>query len=396
MNQYLDPKIILEFRDLINSSNIFYKLEEQKSRWNLICTLMDRLDSAVDFLNSHSNQPKTEEEFVFVMVFASIVKDGIYKFYENIYNKKPSTREFKKWFSCASVYDKPFFDEKTCPTDDVFFDYLRAVTFAHPFETSKKGRSGRTFMKDGEIHMSPWVFCNGFFCDRNMVGVRIYTNEIEEHDIIDLRVPFDNLKSYIQERYELIREFISWGENAIIIQNQNWKAKKIERIGTPIKILLNVKEILKERFVDEYLIEETIDILNYSTNVEKNNSAVEIVKKMIEEKISIICDAVDNLDYEKLYEELNILYKRPKNLHSTANYELEKIFSYLHGTREVIEVGSNEEWGLIQAKSFVEKYAHKYVLIDVDRFEYLEIRILVRISCILGWINEEESYNGKK
>lgn len=396
MNQYLDPKIILEFRNLINSSNIFYKLEEQKSRWNLICTLMERLDSAVVFLNSHSNQPKTEEEFVFVMVFASIVKDGIYKFYENIYNKKPSTIEIKKWFSCASVYDKPFFDEKTCPTDDVFFEYLRAVTFAHPFETSKKGRSGRTFMKDGEIHMSPWVFCNGFFSNRNMVGVRIYTNEMEEHDIIDLRVPFDNLKSYIQERYELIREFISWGENAIIIQNQNWKAKKIERIGTPVKILLNVKEILKERFVDEYLIEETIDILNYSTNVEKNNSAVEIVKKIIEEKICIICDAVDNLDYEKIYEELDILYKRPKNLHSMASYELEKIFSYLHGTRGVIEVGSNVEWGIIQVKSFVEKYAHKYVVIDINNMDFLEIRILVRVSCVLGWIEEEESYHGEK
>ena len=35
---------------------------------------------------------------------------------------------------------------------------------------------------------------------------------------------------------------------------------------------------------------------------------------------------------------------------------MEKIFSYLHGTREVVEVGSNEEWGLIQAKSFFEKY----------------------------------------
>ena len=39
---------------------------------------------------------------------------------------------------------------------------------------------------------------------------------------------------------------------------------------------------------------------------------------------------VDIFDYEKLYEELDILYKRPKHLHAMANYELEKIFSYLY------------------------------------------------------------------
>lgn len=388
MNQYLDPKIISDFRELINSSNIFYKLDEHKERWNLICTLMDRLDSAITFLNLHSNQPDTEEEFIFIMVFASIVKDGVYKFYENIYSKKPSTIEFRKWFSCASVYGKPFFNAETCPTDDVFFEYLRAVTFAHPFDTSKGHRSNRTFMKDGAIHISPWVFCNGFLFNKKMVGVRVYTNETEEHDILDVLIPFDNLKLYIQERYELIREFISWGEKAIDIQNQHWKTIKIERIGTPKDVLLNIKEILKERFIDEYLIDVAIDILNYSSTVDKNNSAVSIIKNIIDEKMDCICDAVDNLDYDKMYEELDFLYKRSRNMHQMANYELEKIFLYLHGVRDAIEPSSNEEWALIQARSFVEKYAQKYVFIDVDNMDYLEIRILVRTSCILGWLEE--------
>lgn len=396
MCQYLDPQIISEFRNLINSSNIFYKSNEQKPRWNLICVLMDRLDSAISFLNSHSNQPETEEEFISVMVFASIVKDGIYKFFTNIYGKKPPTIELKKWFSCASVYEKPYFNDETCPTDDVFFEYLRAVTFAHPFETTKGNRSNRAFMKEGAVHMSPWVFSNVFFHDKKMVGVRIYTNDIEEPDTLDVLIPFENLKSYIRERYELINEFISWGKKAIDIQNKNWKSKKIERIGTPKNILLNVREILKERFVEEYLIDEAISVLNYSSNVEKNNNAAKIIKKIIEQKIDIICDTVDIFDYEKLNEELDILYKRPKNLHPTSNYELEKIFSYLHGSRGVIEVGSNEEWGIKQARSFVEKYAYKYVFVDVDKMDYSEIRILVRIACILGWLEEREIYNEKK
>lgn len=388
MNHYLDPNILAEFRNLINSSNIFFKLNEQRPRWNLICTLMDRLDSAVSYLNLHTNQPQTEEEFIFIMVFASIVKDGIYKFYENVYGKKPSTLEEKKWFSCASVYDRPFFNEKTCPTDDVFFEYLRSITFAHPFETSKGNRRNRLFMKDEEIHISPWVFCNSFLYNNEMVGVRVYTNDNVEQDILDLLIPFNNLKLYVKERYELIREFISWGENAIDIQNQKWKTKKVNRIGTTSDILLNIKEVLNERFMDEYLIDDAIDILNYSSNIDKNNIAVSNIKTLIDEKIVNICDSVDNLDYERLYEELDILYKKPKNLHQMANYQLEKVFTYLNGPRESIILGSNEQWGIIQGKSFFQQYAHKYVSIDFDNMSYLEIRILIRVSCILGWIEE--------
>lgn len=59
------------------------------------------------------------------------------------------------------------------------------------------------------------------------------------------------------------------GKKAIDIQNKNWKSKKIERIGTPKNILLKVREILKERFVEKYLIDEAISVLNYSSNVEK-------------------------------------------------------------------------------------------------------------------------------
>lgn len=388
MNHYLDPNILAEFRNLINSSNIFYKLNEQKPRWNLICTLLDRLNSAVSYLNLHANQPQTEEEFIFIMVFASIVKDGIYKFYENVYGKKPSALEGKRWFSCASVYDRPFFNEKTCPTDDVFFEYLRSITFAHPFETSKGNRRNRLFMKDEEIHISPWVFCNSFLYNNEMVGVRVYTNDNVEQDTLDLLIPFNNLKLYVKERYELIREFISWGESAIDIQNQKWKTKKVNRIGTTSDILLNIKEVLNERFMDEYLIDDAIDILNYSSNIDKNNIAVSNIKTLIDEKIVNICDSVDNLDYERLYEELDILYKQPKNLHQMANYQLEKVFTYLNGPRESIIPGSNEQWGIIQGKSFFQQYAHKYVSIDFDNMSYLEIRILIRVSCILGWIEE--------
>lgn len=52
--------------------------------------------------------------------------------------------------------------------------------------------------------------------------------------------------------------------------------------------------------------------------------------------------------------------------------------------------GSNEEWGLIQAIHFYESYAKKYVDIDFKTMSYLDIKILIRTSLILGKEDENE------
>lgn len=388
MEEYLNPQIIKDFRELINSTNIFYKLTEQKSRWNLICTLMDRIDSAIDYLNKHSKQPETEEELVFIVVFACIIKDGIYKFYENIYNEKPPTLLEKKWFSCAKVHLKPYFTEDTCPTDDVFFDYFRALTFAHPFDTSHDAQNKRLFMRKGEVHMSPWVFVHSIIRGEGLIGLRIYTNSDEENDILDLFIPYENFKKYVQERYELIKEFVSWGSKVISNKNEEWQQIKINRSAAPLEIIKQIKEVLESRFVDEYSLDDVLYILEYSSNIQQNMDAVSKVKAHILESMDEICDAVDNLDNEKLDESLSFLWNRPKNMHQHAHYELEKTFDYLEDEKGTCLPGSNEEWGLKQAEAFYFAYAHKYVFIDFKTMQYKEIKLLIRVSCILGYKEE--------
>ena len=388
MTNYLDSKLKDDFRELINSSNLFYNQKEQKSRWNLICVLMDRIDSAVDFLNAHSEHPKSEEELVFIVVFACILKDGIYKFYENIYNKKPPTILKKKWFKYTKAYEKPYFTKETCPTDDAFFEYFRSLVFAHPFDTSEK-HGNRPFMKKSEVHMSPWVLYNSLFNDKENIGIRIYTNMDEEHDTIDLFIPYKNFKNYLKERYELIKDFISWGSDVISRQNNEWSQTKVNRELVPIEIIKEIQTILESRFVEEYSLEDALHILEYESSNKQNIEAVSKVKSLILDKMDLICDAVDGLDNEKLGEALSFLWERPRNLHHHANYELEKTFGYLDDERGMCLPGSNEEWGLIQATEFYKAYAHKYVYIDFKEMSYLEIKILIRTSLILGKEKEE-------
>ncbi len=62
---FLDEKIIQNFRNIINSARIFNNLIKHKNRYNLICAVIDRINSAVIYLNQHSAHPKSEEEFIF-------------------------------------------------------------------------------------------------------------------------------------------------------------------------------------------------------------------------------------------------------------------------------------------------------------------------------------------
>ena len=384
--QLFDVTILKDFREVINSSNVFSDVPEYKHFWNLVCVLMDRLDSAVHYLNNHSSQPETEEDFVIFLVFASILKDGVYKFHENIYGVKPKTVEEKKWFKNAHNYSKQLFDEDNCPTDDVFFEYLRSLSFAHPFETSK--RNGRTFMDDGETHCSPWVIAHSVFnYEKDFVGLRVYTNKYDE--LTDIFVSFNSLKNYLLERYLLLKDFIRWGRDEIVKQNKKWMETKVDRRGDSITILNSICSIMESRFLNHYTIDEAIDILKSNFKLKQNQCSVAFVKNKINDVLQNICDCVDKLDYEGMEESLNFLYERPKNLHNHAHYELEKIFDYLGDERGLCLRGSNEEWGLIQAKQFYNSYAKQFVTIDFETMSYKEIKILIRASLIIGTSKEE-------
>lgn len=386
--EFFDTALLREFREVVNSSNVFSDIPKYKNLWNLMCVLMDRLDSAVHYLNDHINQPNSEEEFVFFMVYASMLRDGIYKFYENIYKVKPKTIDNKKWFAKAHDYSKNLFCNDNCPTDDVFFEYLRALSFAHPYGVDN--RSGRVFMDKNEIHLSPWVISHCVLGkEKDDVGLRVYSSN--DDGLKDIFVRFYNLKKYLLERYNLINNFIKWGKEEIIKQNNLWMERKIDRTGTPVAILNNICRTLDERFISHYSIDEAIKILNSVFEEEININAVGVLKSKILASINSLCDCVDSLDYEEMEEQLNFLYERPDNLHQHAHYELEKIYDYLRDERGSCLPGSNEEWGLIQACNFYESYAKKYVYIDFKEMSNLQIKTLITASLVLG--KETENYN---
>ena len=371
------------FRKTIMYSPIFIGSEKYAHRFNLICAVMDRIDSAIKVINSFGALPDSEESFIQFLVFTSILKDGIYKLYENIFHKKPPCIYEKKFFINVTHYYDKIFNETTYPTDDEFFEYFRSIAFAHPFETSKRNR---IFLQNGETQCSPWVITNryaGFLLDgKNLVGIRIYSN-INEKSLKDIFFSFDDLKGYVKKRYDYLPELTKWAKSEVDFQANEWKKVKVEISEDPIKTLNNIVEILESRFEDSQSIKLLITQLEGKNTIEENFVNVEIFKTAIKNMIPTLCECVDNLDYERLEETIGNLYEAPPKTYGECGYHLEKIFSYLSEKSEVIKIGSDEEWGLIQADNFAKRFAKKWVVIKPYEMSYTEIKLLVCVACYL-------------
>ena len=379
---FLDESIVRKFREAINSSRIFNNSDKHKHRYNLTCAVMDRLDSAVRYLNQHSVHPQTEEEFICFLVYSCMLKDAIYKLYENVFHKLPPLKDEKKYFANAAHYFDPIFDENTCPSDDMFFEYLRSVAFAHPFET---GYRNRPFLQKGETQCSPWVIVRSMFSDfgkDDAVGVRIYSN-VEERDLYDIQISFNAIKEYIKARYVCLNELTEWAKGEVIEQNEQWKETKVFRSENPIETIRSIKEVLLSRFEETYSISIAEKYLCCELTCQSNKENVSKYRKAIIAVLPRVCDCVDKLDYEELENALDILHVTPKKMHSHAYYQLEKIFCYLDQRSEHIEPDSNEEWGLIQAHEFSQQFAKKWVDIDIRTMPYDEIHLLVSTACYL-------------
>lgn len=80
MKPYLDGEKIEMIRNIINSTVYFTRDEEQKKRYNLLCTFLYRLNHAVDILTSKvllTDEVGNPEDFILFLVYADIIIEAI-------------------------------------------------------------------------------------------------------------------------------------------------------------------------------------------------------------------------------------------------------------------------------------------------------------------------------
>lgn len=381
MEVFLNPDVYREFRNAFNETPLFMYNEEYKTCFNLFCAVTDRLESCIEYLNGHAETPKTEEDFLSFVMFSCMVLDAVKHVLKQLDIEKIDKIDYFQNI-CLS---KPLNIEKhKCPTDDKFFEYLRSIMFAHPFETNRP----KFFMKH-EIQYSPWVIANNpatkFRGIKDGVGVRIYSNKFDE--IKDLIFSFDVLKKYIKSQYLLLDLATEKVKEIVSLKEIEWKKHKINRSLDYLDILKEIKDILKLRHEEYYDVETVIRYMGCKNTLKENLTSVERFKQGIIEIIPDLCDAIDSLNYEMAIEKLDyILHQRPWKMHSMANYQLGKIYCDLNETQIV----SKREWALEQVELFSKEFAKKWVTIIPQEMSFDEIKLLVTVSCYLEKIEQEK------
>lgn len=381
MEVFLNPDVYREFRNAFNETPLFMYNEEYKTCFNLFCAVTDRLESCIEYLNGHAETPKTEEDFLSFVMFSCMVLDAVKHVLKQLDIEKFDKIDYFQNI-CLS---KPLNIEKhKCPTDDKFFEYLRSIMFAHPFETNRP----KFFMKH-EIQYSPWVIANNpatkFRGIKDGVGVRIYSNKFDE--IKDLIFSFDVLKKYIKSQYLLLDLATEKVKEIVSLKEIEWKKHKINRSLDFLDILKEIKDILKLRHEEYYDVETVIRYMGCKNTLKENLTSVERFKQGIIEIIPDLCDAIDSLNYEMATEKLDyILHQRPWKMHSMANYQLGKIYCDLNETQIV----SKREWALEQVELFSKEFAKKWVTIIPQEMSFDEIKLLVTVSCYLEKIEQEK------
>lgn len=376
---FLDKNISNELRSVVNSSRIFYRDSQEKKNYNLICAVMDRIDDGIEFLNQYNYSSHNMNDILLFMVHACIVIDAVKETMKQL--KIKGGEEYKKYFKDICANEPLCLTEDNSPTDIKFFEYLRALIFAHPFETSRA-----KFLKEKEIHYSPYLLSELNNFKKDCIGIVVYSNQ--DIKTKTLYIPYETLKAFIKSRYEMLVLVKNELEKRIENKKKEWKRKKIDRKQSNIQVLQEIHTTLNERFCDTYDIECLIDFLEYESTNPKNMNSVQQIKNIIISQIPQMCDSVDNLDYDKLVNITDeIIYGHPKKTYKTFIYDSGKIFSYLNESINNID----QMWGRSCAKNFSKQFAKKWVDIDAENMKYDEIKLLTMTACYLELQAEKEN-----
>lgn len=383
--------------NLLQRSRAFKTNKKCSDQFSFACVVQDRLFDALNYFNEHLAPPRTRDEFYLFMVYADNMFSAVQEFYKlPIINKSvvyPFENEKKE--TCAQERS-PFFhtafqkafpeipNDKT-PTDDDFFKYFRALSFAHPYETS---RQGFIDSKNDERHYSPFPLTRdnpGFpLKDDEDIGILVYTNgkgnnNPQEYFYITLH--YFTVRKFLISRYNALAAIISYISEYIQIKERRNSRQKINNKLPLTDFFRQLREIYSEQDEIVYLIDEILERLNVtlSSGYIKNENTLSKYKDSIQKTIPLICDAINANDFDTV---VNIITKItspfiPENLTNPNN------FGYLNG--KISEICSkNDNMWREHIKAYLDyllkSYASKWIEIDFDKMPKEEILLLLSIA----------------
>ncbi|MDM5285651.1 hypothetical protein [Peribacillus frigoritolerans] len=390
----LDIVVLEKLRNKVNEEqNISYnKISGKHRAWDKICSIMDRLDDTVYFLNELKlNTGKFERsafDFFDFMNNASVVVDCI-KELVKIFNVPDD--KIKK---STEIFNQLGSDGKG--TDERYFQYLRSLCSLHPVETSR-----HKIYQDNDFECSPFVVWNNKKiwpeddCDIYAV---VYTSKDEETNK-RVKIYISQIFEYVETRLDFVTEItiaIGQYQKQVISDLKNRPIKKEKEYDNYIDYLRNLDKELEERYGlgYSYTFDYIINLFELELSNPKNKMKMNLYLNALKYAIEFEHNRMQNMSYKGfennglLYFERNIETSLYIELYSPRSrsdeqrrysYNLEKI-SYLS-----YDAGySNKQWAYNQldnARLFLEKYV-SFQGAKGDFEHYALVELALYLDCL--------------
>lgn len=403
-----DYSVKEQLSNLLQRTKVFQFDESLRCQFKLACVVQDRFHDAMEYLDSHLDAPKTDQELYLALVYAdnvfSAVQEvfGVFKGEVNYpFGEGCDDDEQRKFFSdiVKEAYREIDNDTGECkdlpddkiPTDDEFFKYFRALTFAHPYKTDVK--KNRKFLEKGEIQYSPFVLHSGNLLNSNsgLIGVKVYST-VDKHRDFEIVLPYALLKDFIISRYNTLAEVNKYIGELLERKRAKWLTGKVVRGKTSLETYEGLVGFYKERFAQIDGLLSVVCLLRtpLTFGIERNAANVEKFKKALEKIVSLVCDAAERLDFDAAARLINAIIspelpycpEQPGNGYRGMTWHRGKVAEYcFDGNHMPVGVA------VVSVQCIMKGFAEKWVDIDPTKISRDELWLLLSTA----WYLESEA-----
>lgn len=308
----LNPNVMVKFRNTVNyyinfSIKQTYKQDKktETNAWNTICSIMDRLDSLVDYLNKKQLDTGMWKNcafdfFEFIEQAGVLVEciDEAFKIYECTSQTHHNIFKSKKINSNVPI------DKTIEELDNDYFQYIRSLSTIHPSKTNR-----HKIFQNAKFEVSPYVIWNNgvLSIDNSRADLIIvtYNNELSS-SLINKAIIVSEIFNYIKFKYyslNYLSKYIKKEYNKKISNYRKAKIKKANDFENYMDYLNNLKNEADLRNPDLVeTIQQVIDIFDYKLSNELNNEKFKKFKNALKYGMHSIYRQLQNMDFNCISE----------------------------------------------------------------------------------------------
>ena len=372
----ISTELILDFRDFVNSNDwtLFrYKDIDNRNKWNCICSAMDWIEVAAQYLESHSLSELKEYDSIDFYAIVSCI-DIIVEAIEQLNRVINPTKKqiFEKDRDC-------FPDNRFHQCDKEYFKNIRAWFGAHPVNldepTNPNNNTIRRFASWSKKGVKPGTF-----------SIVLYSNQLKDNVIIE-EIAFSQLSSFAEKYYQNLHELKSSLKKQYTDFCAKMKKKKIHLDGDPVQKLSILQEESKKRLDNSYYsnqIDEMIRIFSTTISCTDIDLLVENYRNHLLPIIDEIRNNLQNMTLEELSIDVCTVYKDIKCLPMGWDYYVNKLSDARLGGGYPAVVWSDRIRDIFSGR-FVQEYEsfqELYLLVRAALFEMHEKEELKKKSTL--------------